>query len=277
MSLIVSSGLSAGAGLSQTAGLYGGEGLNESYSAQAQQFLARITNPGPAQSLRYANLIDSLVTAGVWTKLDVLMVYAAPSSATALINLKSSSFASTLTLAPTFTAYQGFLTNGTNNYINTNYSPLNGAGNFSQNSGIAGFWSLTVGDTVGSMGTQDANGVSVGIKNGTSATMRLNGTTAVAGIVTGVSDGTGLAVSSRVGSATIQVYVNGIELNSAASTSATPVADTIKVGFRGTDAGVGSYSIRRFAASVVGGGLTATEHTALYNALLAYMQAVGAV
>lgn len=272
MSLILNTGLNSGTGLSQTAGLYGGEGLSASYSSEAQQFLARIANPGAAQALRYSNLIDSLVAAGVWSKLDVLMVYAAPIEATALINLKSSSFASTLTLAPTFTAYKGFTTNGIDNFISMNYNPSTAGGNFVQDSGIFGLWSLTVAQSgaVGGSETTATNSIAVNPRTtGNTFAVRLNNTTSA---IVANTDGLGFYVSSRVVSTTVLGYKNGVQVLTSAQTSGTPANSNVTIGKSNL-----TFGACQFAATVIGGGLIAAEHLAMYNALNTYLQSVGAV
>jgi hypothetical protein len=61
-------------------GTIGGPG----YSAEAQQFFSRISNPDGTRKALYATMIDALVTAGVWAKLDAFYMLAAADAAAAL-------------------------------------------------------------------------------------------------------------------------------------------------------------------------------------------------
>src|SRR4051812_5124572 len=84
--------------------------LGRSYWSQSQALFARLTTqPTGQRKWLYNNLIRSLVQGGVWDKLDALYIFAAADQATALTNLRSSSFGATAVNSPTFTADSGFL------------------------------------------------------------------------------------------------------------------------------------------------------------------------
>src|SRR5262245_928924 len=122
-----------------------------SYSTEAAAFFARLaTQPTTTRKNQYAALIDALVSAGVWSLLDALYLYAAYDEATALTNLKSSSFGGTNTNSVSYTADQGY-TGASSKYIDLGYNPTTAGGNFAQNSACRGGWSLTSGQLSGAM------------------------------------------------------------------------------------------------------------------------------
>src|SRR5574342_691619 len=115
------------------------------FSAEASQFFSRLaTQPVSARKTLYATMIDALVAGGIWSKVDVLKVYAAADSPTALVNLKSASFTGTLINAPTFTVDRGYAGNGSTSYVDTNFNPTTATTpNFTQDSAHMGAWVLT--------------------------------------------------------------------------------------------------------------------------------------
>src|SRR6266404_3514163 len=71
--------------------------------AQSTAFLARTSGLDTTHTNAYNSLICGLVTNGVFSKFDFLYIYATQNSTTALLNLISTSFNSTVHGAPTFT------------------------------------------------------------------------------------------------------------------------------------------------------------------------------
>jgi hypothetical protein len=121
--------------------------LQSDLSDEASQFIARIDDPGPARTALYAALIDELVAEGVWANLEALYILAAPDAATALTNLKSSSWGLTANGSPTFTADAGYAGTGgsTTVYLNTGYTPSTSGGILTQNDAHISFWNNTDG------------------------------------------------------------------------------------------------------------------------------------
>src|SRR4051812_42708310 len=88
--------------------------------AQSTAFLARATAvTNDTDKANYDTLICGLETDGVGcsTTLDLLYVLAAPDSATYLLNLCSSSFSLTANGTGTFTAGQGYASNGSTGFL----------------------------------------------------------------------------------------------------------------------------------------------------------------
>src|SRR5207344_1340696 len=86
---VISTGTSVTVGSNATqtiiAGVDVSNGSFDATSSQSSSFLARATNVTSwIDKKNYDNLITGLVADGVWAKLDVLYIFAAPNSATAL-------------------------------------------------------------------------------------------------------------------------------------------------------------------------------------------------
>ena len=92
------------------------------------------------QQIAINNLISSLKTAGVWAKLDTLQIYALANSTDARFNWKTATSQATLTGSPSFTAYSGFSTSSTANYIITGFNPTSGTPLYAQNNASFGVW-----------------------------------------------------------------------------------------------------------------------------------------
>ena len=98
---------------------------------------AYTTKPSDAVAAIDNTMVVGLVSDGVWAKLGVVWVYASHTNGAgeALINWKlPGTFDATAYNAPTFTAYEGFLGNGTTQYIDCNWNPSVSGVNYTQNS-----------------------------------------------------------------------------------------------------------------------------------------------
>ena len=114
------------------------------YSPQARALFARLaTQPAPARAAAYDAVIRALLAAGVWSKLDALYLLAAADAATALTNLKQSSYGLTAVNSPAFTADRGYTGNGTTQYLNPGFTPSTAGGKLVQNSASIFWWTCT--------------------------------------------------------------------------------------------------------------------------------------
>ena len=123
------------------------------FSAQYQAILAEATAqgytlPSAAQQAKQNTLLNTLISIGVWAKLDVLYVLANDGgSQFACINWKNPSGAKANPISsPTFTTNQGFNSNGTS-YIDTNFNAATQGVNFTNNN--AGEFAYQIGATSG--------------------------------------------------------------------------------------------------------------------------------
>ena len=113
--------------------------------SQSSTFLAAATGVTLiADKQNYDTLICGLVSDGVWN-FDALYIWAAPTQATALINLANpGTFNATANGTVSFTAYQGFTGDGSTFYIDSGFNPSTAVTpNFVQNSATVGAYILT--------------------------------------------------------------------------------------------------------------------------------------
>jgi hypothetical protein len=139
------------------------------FSAQYQAVLTEATAqgytlPSASQQAKQNTLLNTLISTGVWAKLDVLFVLANDGGASfACINWKNpSGTKATLISSPTFTTNQGFNSNGSSSYIDTNYNASTQGVNFTNNN--AGEFGYQVGALFGRLfGTSGGAGDGVNL------------------------------------------------------------------------------------------------------------------
>jgi hypothetical protein len=224
-------------------------------------------------------MIRSLKSAGVWTSLDRLWLFASENSTQALTDLKARSVATAVN-SPTFTANVGYKGNGTTSYVDTNFNTLSSGVNFTQDSGHFSVWQ-NVAKTTGSDGLHgnvntDAgtNGVFVDFSAGVNTAVgRVNAASGAAQTVTG---GVGHLLANRTGATTAHTWYNGSK--GALSTTASQTRQNLTLWFGGRNfaGSINQASDAGGMALSVGGGLTDAQVGALYAALLTYKNAVGA-
>lgn len=117
-----------------------GQGQNSSFDADYQAVLNRATTlgytlPSASQQIIQNNLVLSLKAGGIWTKLDVLYIFANNGGSNfATLNWKAPTlYQSSLIDTPTFTINEGFTGNGTSSYIDTNFNPATQGVNYTLN------------------------------------------------------------------------------------------------------------------------------------------------
>jgi hypothetical protein len=255
----------------------------------ATAFLARTSGLNGTHQQAYCNLINGLVLDGVWSKLDVLYIFATQNSTTALLNLVSSSFSGVLTsVQPSFNADRGFtgVDAATNVYILTQFNPVTATSpQYVTNSCHASIWAATNVISSSSGGCFIGGGPVGQTANTTSlfprysdgnAYFRINDSSA-SGSQGASSTSVGHWVASRTGASTSTGYHNGAVFGSPNATSGTITSQAFNVcsyGQSGANTG-SSGSAAQISMASLGGGLTATDVTNLYNRLRAYMTAVG--
>lgn len=152
------------------------------FDADYQAVLNRATAlgyalPSAAQQILQNQLVLDLKSAGVWTKLDVLYIFANDSGADfATLNWKNpNAHQATAVNSPVFTTNVGFTGNATNQqYIDTNFNPatsgvnytLNNAGRFVWVSAQSGTGPFDGNSTGGSNRILNANSASQSINSG---------------------------------------------------------------------------------------------------------------
>jgi len=253
-----------------------GLGFNgDGFTPQALALFARMSpTPSPARKVLINQTIAALIGAGVWTKLDVLQIYAADAQANALLNWISSSYNSTAVNSPTFTADRGFTGDGVSAYLNTGYAASSGP-KWGQNDHSFGRW-LRTGPGGGGM---DLGAYEVGTLK--SAYINSNVTGSYISLDSGTQQ---LISSSPIGSVTINrsssgsfdIYKSGTFVSNVSAVSRGGSTLNMYVLAYNFDAVAATFSTNQIGAIYIGQALSAGEISALHTALQNYMTGVGA-
>lgn len=249
-----------------------GNGKYKFKNSQAAAVAAAFTNPPTnARALLIDNLVGSLLTAGVWSQLDLLYIIAAADSQAASINWVSpSNFGLIAVNSPTFAANQGYTGNGSNSRLRTQYTPSVNGSNYTQNSASVWTWSRTNvannGADAGSLGT---NNVFVSPKDvSNNFNVQINDATTSS---KSNASSVGFFGAQRTNSTTKNKWINGVIFDTTTVTSTgLPSQEQWVCGADST-----SFSIRQIAVAAWGASLSGNE-LAFYNAITTYLQAVGA-
>ncbi len=245
--------------------------------AEATAFLARTTGLDATHTNAYIALINGLVADGLWSKLDLLHIYATQDTTTAQLNLVQTSYPATLISAPSFTVDRGY-TGAGSSYIKTGFIPSSASSPKStQNSAHISVWNLTNATT---------SWQAVGGSDGTttySIVPRLSDGNSYFGPNTGSSssisvsnaDARGHFLANRSSSVQADGYKNGSSVvSSGASGSAgttTVELYALALNSSGSPLVVGYQE----AMISVGSSMNATEAGNFYSRLRTYMTAVG--
>ena len=241
-------------------------------SAAAAIIAAMETPPSAARASAITTLVNTLQSAGIWDLLDVLYVLAAADSQAALLNWKDpSSFVASPVNSPTFTADRGFTGNGTNSRVNTGWVPSTNGVKYTQNSASVWLWS----NTEGSVTNGDLGGKVDATKQ---CLMRLRSANSFLGRVNDADstqvangDAIGFFGMQRISSTTKNYWKNGAQLGTDISANSVGVnADAQWIcGCNSTGFPTNQQALAAWGASLAG------KEVAFYNAVRAYMQAVG--
>lgn len=217
--------------------------------------------------------IRRLKNAYLWSKLDLIQIYAAHDANMATRNWKSTSYLAIPTNAPTFTVDVGYTTATTGSkYVDTGYNPTTSS-LFTQNAAYFAIWLLD--DTTSSTsaaGAFSTDGVTINNGNATPvATHRMNQVTVTNG-AGGSSSGRGLWGVSRSNSTTTALRKNGVLVTAGGQTSTAVRSQNMLIG--GTSGAVIRNSI--YGGAFAGTVLTAAEEVLLYTITRDYLLAVNA-
>lgn len=254
------------------------------YCPEAKQFFSRTGDLSSERKYQYDRLIRTLVANNIWSKLDIFYIFAAPSEATALTNLPSSSFSATANGSPTFAADLGYTgtDSSTTVYIDLGYNPSTQAISYSQNSAHISAWSNTTAASVGAN-----SGIIVGINssnpalhifpkyNDGKAYFRTNDGTTSAGI--SQADARGFYVGTRSASGTQQGYKNGVDQGVVSQTSQAIASRNVYALATNGGATATFGAPQQTMAVSVGGLLTASQVLIYYNALHIFLQNVSGI
>lgn len=246
-----------------------------SYLPESSGLFARFTTPPTlARKALINNYILALKTAGVWTKLDALYLFAAADTQGACLNWVQNLYNCTLVSSPTFAADRGYTGNGSSAYVDSGFNPATASGpKYVRDDASFALWSRTSGtSTVSDGGEYDGtDGLTLQTRDGTdNMNYRVNNATGTAN--PGVTSGAGLFAVRRTTSTAIKSYWNGAVVGTGGQTSVAVNSVTVKF----LTASGSSFSSRQLAMGRIGQSLTDAEEAAFYTATLTYMQGVGA-
>jgi hypothetical protein len=250
--------------------------------AEATTFLLRTTGLDIAHMVAYSNLINGLVADGLWTKFDMLHIYATQDSTTALLNLISSSYNGTINGSPTFTADRGFrgAEGSSTIYIDTGFNPSSASSpKFTLNSAHISAWAVDNAapgySQYAIMGLAGSSADTLIIPRsqfGGDARFRINASTETL-YVRATQDGYFLA--NRSASNALQGYIDGVSVVTSSVASSGLINGTITT-LSTNGIGTGHFGgPHQCAAASIGSSLTSGEVLALRNRLRTYMTAVG--
>lgn len=251
---------------------------------QARAFLNRTSGLNSVHANAYIRLINRLVAAGVWPLLDVLNIYATQNQVTALLNLVSASFASTITGSVTFAADGGFTgTASVGNYIDTNFTPSTNGINYQLNSASQGFYNRTSRTTaqayadMGNCITGGTTGFDFLTTNYTGNISHIS-ISSTASINTASANSMGMWVNSRTAVTAVAQYKNTIQTQSGAtSTAGGGLSDqTYLVLARRNVTGNLDNSADQCGAMFLAGGLSAYQAAIISDEINSFMRVIGA-
>jgi len=232
------------------------------------------------------DLIENLISTGVWAKLDVLKVYACGQEASSLLNWiadANNSLAVNFSSSD-FSVDAGFTSDGLTKWINSGYNPSLGT-NYLLNSASFGVWYLN--DVAAS--NRFSHGVTIPLAEKTwlkPGSDTIPGAWALnSGIqaqASATQSGTsGFHLVTRNNATNCQYYKDGVlKLNASQASTTIPNGFMYELGHNYKDAT--PYNVRditefQIAVSFAGGGLTAQNVTDLNDNLNTYLSGLGAI
>lgn len=248
-------------------------------NAEAATYVAAMDVPPlDAEKAIIDTFVGALKTAGIWAKLDLLFLLAAHTEQASLLNVKQEVTDSNLSEVGslTFAVNTGWTGAGANgNRLETALWSFDEGPNYALDSAHAGVWSLTTGQENALVGF--GNAISNGLlllprSTGNALTFKVNHN-ATQTAVGSQTDGSGHYIINRSASNAEQVYRNGASIGSSSVTSGAVTSQVFRLL---GDVGGGASS-RQIAAAHAGGSLSADEASDFYDALSAYLGAIGAI
>lgn len=235
---------------------------------------ARFTTPPTLTRMVLINtLIGSLVTAGVWSKLDAFYMLAAADAQSSLLNWVSTSYNLTAVNSPALVVDQGYTGDGATSYLDTNFNPTTAVGaKFVQDSAHNAIWSRTNLNNAGAS-SNDAGALNSQIARQAAVSGNALGRANTgSGILIGAGAYPGHICWSRTAAAVWEGYAQGIDSGGGTDASAAMTNANMRLlSYNGA-----AFGVNQIAAAHMGSGLTAAEVLAAKAALLTYLQAIGA-
>jgi hypothetical protein len=210
--------------------------------------------------------------------MDGLYVFATASTATANLNLVSTSYGLTQYGTVTFSANAGYTGDGITGFFDTGFNPSTAGGHMAANSASLGVCDLTY------RVLDYSNEIAMGGYDGSDDSYILPGYTTSGGTYFFLNGSTSVSAStnsrgswaiSTTSSLTGYVAQNGVT-SSYSPTNSNVVTHNLYVSALDYVGSAAYYSADQLAYTFFGGGLTSVQMTAIYNRLHTYLATVGA-
>lgn len=261
-------------------------GAGYKYQSETVTLLRALTGTySTPRKIQIDKLIKSLKTAGIWSKLDVLQMYAAPTAADAVVNWKSpGTFNATLVNSPTLAADRGITGDGASSYINSGYTPSLGT-NFLQDSASFGVSINNLSSSTGfeAHGARNTTWNSSRFQTYLRYPTDFNGAYGVGlnsddGIRPSATPSNGHFAINRIINDKVEYYKNGSKAGADATLTSNGVTNQVLyiLGVRDAPGGLIFPSNDRAAIMFAGAGMNGTEMAALSTALETYLDYIGA-
>jgi len=236
------------------------------------------TKPSAAIAARQNTFVSGRVASGVWAKLDCFWGFAQTinGDGEALKNwVNPGTYDATIVNAPTFTALEGFLTNGTTSFINTNFD-TSGVCKYVRDSASFGIYSRTdsnpgvIAFDMGIRGVTTRSLLASAFKD--RMFVRLN-SAAASSLANATTLGMFIAVRENANSQ--KGYKNKTKLIDAVVASSGLDTRNFYIGGYDTNNGLTGPVARQYSCGFIGGTLTQADVNDITDAWEAYMDSNG--
>lgn len=251
---------------------------HQGYSAEAQQFFDRVSDPGTSRKNLYAAMIDGLKQDGVWSDLDGLMVMGVD-EAIWQENLVQDAYHLIKHGSPTFVSDR-YIEGATGAYYSTGFDHAAVGAKFSSNSCSFGVWvidtsSFPVGYVINYPTVDGDNQITMTPHWGSFVAWRL--CVDAEKVLDGVFPPypATLFLMSKTASTTRALYYNNAQQQTDTGGDRNLVSGDMQ--FMALHNATGGEYLGRVAALFWGAGLNSTKASAAHNRIQTYLQGIGAV
>lgn len=246
------------------------------FDTDALAYFAQLTTqPSYQRKIKIQTVINELKASGNWTKLDRFWIHANQYQQAGLVSLVNpTSTPITEVNAPAWVQNQGYTSNGSTSYLDSNYDPTINGVNFTQDSCSLGVYNRTnVAENNYEIGTYNAGTTrncyicSRGTINQCYANLNTNPALGIAN-----SNSLGLIAASRTASTLTTVYRNGASIGTTASVSASVQSVRMFIGALSVDNVASVFSTKQISVSYIGSG--AINNASIYTTIQNYMTSI---
>ena len=245
--------------------------------SQATALLARMD--GSQNSAAVTAAICGMVTDGVLAKLNAIHVEAINSTANAVLNWISTSYGLTPHGSCTFTASAGYTGDASTCYIDTGFNPYSASGNWTQNSvtfGGCNLASASYNVLMGIYGSAPGDSTSVIDIADLGYTYNDWIVDSYGAPTTAYTSSVGSFIAVRNSSTNVGAYYNGSLLSNLTDSSANVTNGNLYLLAEENGGSADSFSNHQIAYDIIGGALTGTDVTNIYNRLHTYLSTISA-